>query len=269
MADQSDVETALVALASAALYPRGVDADSVCGQPCRVYRGWPNPLALDADLAAGRVNVSVFPMDGATRNTTRYGDDWLAAPPPATLTVAVAGNAVTFGGTADPDQLAGIAAGGHSYVYRTQVNDTPPVVAANLAALARADFLVQLVGATLALPGAHDLIGRVVADAASLKQVRRQSQRFSVISWCNDPAVRDTVAAAIDTALASLRFIALPDGTQGRLIYAGGATLDQSQDAALYRRDLLYDVEYATTILAVQPLMLFGTGTVNTTDIIG
>jgi hypothetical protein len=128
---------------------------------------------------------------------------------------------------------------------------------------------VQLAGATLTLPAAHDLIGRVVADAASLKQVRRQSQRFSVISWCNDPAVRDTVATAIDTALASLRFIALADGTQGRLIYAGGSTLDQSQDAALYRRDLLYDVEYATTILAVQPLMLFGTGTVNTTDILG
>ena len=148
------------------------------------------PAGVDADLAAGRVNVSVFPMDGATRNTTRYGDDWLAAPLPATLTVTVAGNAVTFGGTADPDQLAGIAAGGHSYVYRTQVNDTPPVVAANLAALARADFLVQLAGAMLTLPGAHDLIGRVVADAASLKQIRRQSQRFSIISWCNDPAVR-------------------------------------------------------------------------------
>ena len=71
MADQSDVEAVLVALASAALYPQGIDADSVCGQPCRVYRGWPNPLALDADLAAGRVNVTVFPVDGATRNTTR------------------------------------------------------------------------------------------------------------------------------------------------------------------------------------------------------
>lgn len=269
MADQSDVESALVALASAAVYPQGVEAASICGQPCRVYRGWPNPPALDADLADGRVNVTVFPADGATRNTTRYPDEWLAAPPPATLTVAAAGNTVTFGGTADPDQLAGIATEGKSYVYRTAANDTPGSVAANLAALARADFPVQLAGTTLTLAGADDLIARVVADAASLKQVRRQSQRFSIISWCNDPAIRDTVAAAIDVALAPLRFLALADGTQGRLIFAGGTTLDQSQDAALYRRDLLYDVEYATTVSAVQPVMLFGTGAVNATSITG
>ncbi len=41
MADQSDVETALVALASAALYPNGTEAASVPGVNCRIYRGWP------------------------------------------------------------------------------------------------------------------------------------------------------------------------------------------------------------------------------------
>jgi hypothetical protein len=34
--------------------------------------------------------------------------------------------------------------------------------------------------------------------------------------------------------------------------------LDQSQDAALYRRDLVYAVEYATTIASVLPSMIFG-----------
>jgi hypothetical protein len=34
MADQSDVETALVALVSAALYPNGTSADSVPGPVC-------------------------------------------------------------------------------------------------------------------------------------------------------------------------------------------------------------------------------------------
>jgi hypothetical protein len=269
MADQSDVETALVELASAALYPNGTDAPSVCGQPCRVYRGWPNPPALDADLAAGRVNVTVFPIDTGPRNATRYADEWVTSPPSPTLTVDVLGNSVTFGGSADPDQLAGISADGRSYVYRTQANDTPTLVAANLATLARADFIAQLSGATLTLPTAIGVLARVVADAPSLKEVRRQRETFRIVCWCSDPAQRDVVAIAIDTALAPLRFLSLADGTQGRLIFAGGATLDQSQDAALYRRDLLYDVEYATTISAVQPVMLFGTGTVNTTGFIG
>jgi hypothetical protein len=44
----------------------------------------------------------------------------------------------------------------------------------------------------------------------------------------------------------------------GKLTYAGTRVFDQSQDALLYRRDLLYQVEYPTIINASQPAMLFG-----------
>ena len=64
MADQSDVEIALVSVVSAALYPNGTDEASVPGPDCRIYRGWPNSAALDADLAAGKINVTVFPGGG-------------------------------------------------------------------------------------------------------------------------------------------------------------------------------------------------------------
>lgn len=67
MADQADVETALVQIASAALYPQGTTGPSICGTLCRVYRGWPTPAGLDADLAAGAVNVSVYPVDGGSK----------------------------------------------------------------------------------------------------------------------------------------------------------------------------------------------------------
>ncbi len=60
-----------------------------------------------------------------------------------------------------------------------------------------------------------------------------------------------------------MAFVSLSDGTQGRLIYAGTVVFDQSQDALLYRRDLLYSVEYATTLLVTQPAMLFGQIDVN------
>jgi len=269
MADQSDVEIALVALAATALYPEGTDANSACGQPCRIYRGWPNPPGLDADLALGLTQVTVAPVEGTIRNTTRYPDLWGCELPSPTLVVSTAGNAVTFGGSADRGQLAGMAVDGKTLVYRTQPNDTPALVAANLAAQARGDFAALLSGTTITLLGATEVIARIAADSATRVEVRRQMQRFRLAVWCNDPAVRDVAAAAVDLALTPLRFTALADGSQARLLFAGSATLDRSENASLYRRDLLYDVEYATTILAVQPSMLFGTGMVNGTSIIG
>src|SRR5690349_10674928 len=143
MADQSDVESVFASLISAALYPNGLDAPSVPGPPCRIYRGWPNSAALDADLAAGRINVTVFPLDQSIRNTTRFAPEWSTAgvnnPP---LSCSVSGLSVTFGGEASAGQLAGVLVDGNTYVYRAQDRDTPALVAANLAELGRVDRTV-------------------------------------------------------------------------------------------------------------------------------
>jgi hypothetical protein len=258
MADQSDVENVLVGLIAAALYPNGPDGTSVVGPDCRIYRGWPQSASLDTDLAAGTINVTVFAKGEPGKNTTRYAQHWRGLPVTPALTVAVTGNTVSFGGIAMPGQVAGILADGHTYAYRIQNSDTPATVAANLAVLARADWTVQQSGTTLSLVGAAHVVGRVVADCPAIKQARRQEQSFRVTCWCPTPATRDTVAIAIDQAIAVLRFIDLPDGTQGRLLYEGTTEFDQSQDALLYRRDLLYTVEYPTTVTVLQPRMLFG-----------
>ena len=149
MADESDVETALVSLASAALYPNGASSPSVPGPDCRIYRGWPNSAALDADLTAGRINVTVVSRTWPRGTTTRYTQIRSGSPAQATLTVSVSGTSATFGGSAALGQVAGILVdgpGGQSYAYRTQVGDNPSLVAANLAALARTSAIVQLSG---------------------------------------------------------------------------------------------------------------------------
>ncbi len=258
MADQSDVEGALVTLASAALYPGGTATASVPGVDCRIYRGWPNAAALDTDLRAGIVNVTVFPGQGEGRVTTRYQQEWAASLATPTLTAAVSGSAVSFAGTADLGQIAGLLVDGCPYAYRTQPGDTPAAVAANLAALARMNQVVQLAAATLTIPAAGRLLARVVADAPAWKEVRRQTQIFRITCWCPTPATRDAAAIAIDQSLAAIAFIDLADATQGRVVYAGTTVFDQSQDALLYRRDLLYSIEYATTLATTQPAMLFG-----------
>lgn len=258
MADQSDVETALVGLSAAALYPNGPGGESIAGADCRVYRGWPSAAALDSDLSIGLVNVTVFPADGTGRVTTRYVQQWVGTPATPSLTVQVSGTTVTFGGNAAVGQVAGILVDGQSYAYRVQAGDTPAAVASNLAVLVRSDRIAQLSGATVTIPGAGDLTARVVADAPVQKEVRRQAQTFRVSCWCPAPGTRDVVATAIDQAMSVLTFIDLSDGTQGRLTYSGTTVFDRAQDALLYRRDLLYEVEYATVLAGSDPSMLFG-----------
>lgn len=228
------------------------------GPDCRIYRGWPNAASLDADLRAGLINVTIFPASGSGRVTTRYLEPWTASPVTPALTASVSGQSVTFAGTAGAGQIAGLRIDQATYAYRTQAGDTPASVAANLATQARANTIVQLSLATLTIPGAGQLAARVVADAQASQEVRRQSQTFRVTSWCPTPATRDAAAIAIDQSFAALTFLTLADRTEARIQYAGTLVFDQSQDALLYRRDLLYAIEYPTILSAQQPSMLWG-----------
>lgn len=146
MATLADVENAIVGIVAGALFPGttykplSYAASVLGGLTIKVYRGWPDADRLNKDLAAGTAHVSVFP-DNITRLMTRFLTDWepsatVAAP---SLTVAVVGNVVTFGGAATPGQAAGIALGDAPYLatwtYRPMAGDTPAKVAAAFAAM--------------------------------------------------------------------------------------------------------------------------------------
>ena len=258
MPAQSDVETALVQLAAAALYPNGTNLLSAIAATIRIYRGWPNATALDADLAAQRVNITVFPVAGATRNTTRYAPDWIPTPVTPSLTVSVSGMTATFAGTADLGQLAGLLVDGVSYVHRTLPVDTPALVAATLATAISPARIALASGASITIPSASTLVARTSADATSAQELRRQQQEFRITAWCPTPDLRDAACEAIDVTFAATSFLTLVDGSAARLRFASTTTFDSRQDAALYRRDLLYTVEYPTTQVATEPSMLFG-----------
>jgi hypothetical protein len=131
-------------------------------------------------------------------------------------------------------------------------------VAANLAALARSNGIVQLSGSTLTIAGAYDVVARVVADTSAQQEVRRQERGFRISCWCPTPSTRDITASTIDSYLSGVAFLSLADGTSGRLIYLDTTMFDQSQNARLYRRDLTYSVEYPTIQAGTYPAMLFG-----------
>ncbi len=258
MADLSDVETALTASVVAALYPGGAGAASVTGQPIRVFRGWPMTGPLDLDLAAGIVNVSVFAVPGDTRNTTRWGLMTQAAQVAPSLTVQVRGGSATFGGAGGLGQVAGLLVDGVPFVYRGQAGDTPALVAAVLAQDVRAVRACWLSGTTVSVPGVTKFAARVVADGSALTELGRQEQGLRISAWCPNPAIRDLVCGTIGSALSATNFLTLADGTSGRVRYRSTASIDDAQNAQLYRRDLVFSVEYATSVSAPAPSLLFG-----------
>ena len=278
MADLSDVESALVGLIAGALFPSttylpGSFALSAAGTTLKAYRGWPESATLANDLAAGKAHVSVFPLDGMTRNTTRFFPvPFVTSPAVPTLTATASGAVVTLGGTATAGNVVGVAYGSGptrtASAYAALAGDTPTTIAAALAA--------KIAGATasgpvLTLPSPLNVVALTMVPQSVLTEVRRQDQGFRVSCWCPTPAARDAICAMIDAGLAGLRDangnltqrFTIKPGDVGWLRYKQTGTNDLPSRDRVWRRDLLYTVEYPTTAIEADPLMLFGGGALN------
>lgn len=252
MADLSDVETGLAALIAGALYPAGTDQASAAGVPVLVYPGWPNAAGLDADLAAGKAHVTVFPTT-VERNTSRYPRDWQEqSTATTTLTLTVQGQMATVGGAMPAPftpHVLGLIVDGEPYPYQVQPTDTLVSIATALAALVGGDVSgVGVAGAVITMPaGARIDAARVGVTGTAIRELRRQQREFRITVWADTPAHRVAVGTVVDVALAQVDRMTLPDGTSARLLYHATQDSDGQQKARLYRRDFVYSVEYATT----------------------
>lgn len=263
MADISGVEQAIVGAISSILYPAGNAQPSVVGALCRVYRGWPNSATLNADLGSGAVNVTVATDNASGRTTTRYLPCWNNAPAQPGATATTSGQEIVIAGDPVTGDVVGAIIDGTPYAYRVQFGDSPDIVASNLEKLIQANRMAGVSGANINVPGAASIAVRVVCDRAASFESRRQEKDLRVICWCSTPPLRDAVATAIDSAFDQMDFLLLPDATRARIMYHNTAGYDQSQNALLYRRDLIYTVEYPTITTVQQPSMLFGTSDLN------
>ena len=256
MADLSDVEQALLAAIASAVYPDGTDQPSIVGSQVKLFRGWPTQLGLNADLGAGRQTITVFSDPKQARETTRYPRTWKAGPVVVpSLTSIVDGETIVFGGSGGTGQVVGVLADGAAFAFAVGAADTPLTVCAGLAGMIPG---AQASGETLTIAGVSSLEVRIEGSGTVLMELRRQEQTITVSVWCNQPAVRDDLAGSVDNALAGIDWLAFDDGSAGLLRYRETVETDTSENANLYRRDLLYSVEYPTIRTAVVPAMMFG-----------
>jgi hypothetical protein len=258
MADISDVEQAIADALTSILYPFGSAQSSIIGVLCRVYRGWPNSATLNTDLSAGSVNVTVVTDNDAGRTTTRYLPEWHTTPLLAGVTASTTDQTIIISGNPTAGDVVGALIDGVAYAYRIQTGDTPYLVASNLNQLIQNIRPATVQGYAIVVPGAGSIQVRVVCDSATSFESRRQEKDVRIICWCPTPPIRDSVAAAIDAAIDRMDFLILPDNTHARVVYRNTASYDQAQNALLYRRDLVYTVEYPTVTILQQPSMLFG-----------
>jgi len=249
MANITDVCNSLVAKIAATLYPTGTGNPSVAGFGVRVFEGWPNPKSLDKDLVAGVAQVSVYPLN-AERNTTRYPRDWQTLSiNAATLTAVITGQTITIGGSVNVPQLISAIVNGLAFSYAIQANDTLTTIATSLAALIAVSVPgTTSSGAVITMPASAKIkAARIGVAGTIIRELRRQERQFQITIWANTPQNRDAVANPIEIAFANLDFITLADLSAARVVYLNSPMTDNFQKSKLYRRDLVYTVEYATT----------------------
>jgi hypothetical protein len=266
MADLSDVMTALQTQIFAAVYPNGTSAPSITTKGIRVFPGWPQPAALDADMRVGICNISIYPTP-VEQNVTRFPKQWqqVSVTPP-TLTLTVSGRTITVGGAMPTPFSAhnlAVLMAGSAFVYALQATDTLTTIATALATLIAAAYPgTTSSGAAITLPNAGPIPkARVGSVGQSIMEIRRQKRLFQIVIWADTPTSRDTIAQAVDPALADVQFLTMPDGTAARLIYRDSPVTDGLQKERIYRRDLRYSVEYATTKIQTTATVIAGQAT--------
>ena len=269
MADISDVEDAIANIITDILYPEGSSQASIVGALCRVYRGWPNAGTLNGDLSAGVVNVTVMSDNESGRTTTRYLPEWQTDTVVPGIVASSSGQTITISGSPALGDVAGVLVDGSAFAYRIQEGDTTFSVASNLALTIQTSHQALAQGFTIVVPGAGSIMARAVTDQATSFESRRQEKDVRIVCWCAAPPIRDTVGAAIDAAMNRLSFLVLADNTCARIVYRSTASYDQAQNSLLYRRDIVYSIEYATILQSRLPSMIFGASAINGDTIYG
>jgi len=263
MADVVDVEKAVAQIVTNCLYPNGDSQPSVIGNACKVHRGWPVPSQLDADLAASNLTVSIFPMAGAERNTTRLTTDpqTLNIPAP-TITATISGQTITFAGTVAGAQNVGVMIGDWlpaqtAYISPATPTDTLTTIAAGLAALlVAAGIAATASGAVLTLPTTIIASAMVGVFGTEWQELKRQERAIMVTLWCPTHQMRDIAGPIIDLALVQSEHLLLGDGSGARMVYQRTMISDERQTVEIYRRDLIYMVEYGTSVITQYPQII-------------
>lgn len=263
MADLSDVTAYLAQAAAAAIYPNGATQPSIAGMDVRIFEGWPIPEQLDLDVAGkmkdpagGKkpidrpggpcASVSVLPLPGVTAVTYQLlNKTHVLQEPTIGITAVLAGTTLTLSGVPQDGEIVTLVCD-RQHVF-SGLGTTAAAILADLLSQAQQVYPgASLSGSVLTVPyqfacelrqGGIGLLGRVT---------HRQRHAVNVSVWAPSHTARATIASAIDAALKAKNVVTMPDGSDALIVFARTLQTDESQNVTVYRRDLVFDCEYAT-----------------------
>lgn len=270
MADISDVTGYLASAAVAAVYPNGTSQPSVANLDVRVFEGWPTPDQLDLDLGGKMLsgtpptphprpggpaaNVSIYPMLGANVVPDQIMNATYTIIPPVygmgiTLT-GTPGNistppTVTVSGQPTTGEYLTLIAD-RQFIYSASGTTTQSILT-QLATQASANYPgVTSTATQISIPALFDFTARQGAPGTLARVIHRQKQEVMITTWAPNHTARSAIAAAIDVAIKNQILIVLPDTSTAKVCYNRTNMIDEQALITLYRRDLIYEVEYAT-----------------------
>ncbi|MCG7388754.1 hypothetical protein [Pantoea sp. ACRSB] len=254
MADSSDVSNTLAGMIAAAAYPNGTSQASISGSVIKIYPGWPVPNVLQQDINAGGVHISLWALPAERKIGSELGRPYRVVEkgePPMVATVN--GLTVTLSGAASVPTNVYLLIDGTGYHYPVQSGDTLTTVAT---ALANQIPGATSSGAIITLESGNSITARTGGVGTAVRELRRQAKDFQVTVWAPTPAMRALVGSAVDQMLSESSNISLGDGAPALLLYARQFDTDASENYLIYRRDLIYTVNYATTQTIAAPQVI-------------
>lgn len=248
MADLSDVMNALYDQVITAVYPNGTGDPSVAGVTTTIIQGWPIKNKLDDALGSGQAMVSIFPTNKERVITKFERVDKDVSINPATITAAISGLTITFGGTISTPQSIITIIDGVDYQYTVLDTDTLDSIATSVAALIPG---ATALGSVVTLASGDQITVNIATQATTALDLGRQEREFMISCWCPTPAIRALLAPAIDNYLRiNYQFPIAPDNFNILIFYSHANENDSLQLPLIYKRDLFYKIQYETTQLS-------------------
>lgn len=251
MADSSDVSNTIAGMIAATVYPNGTSSPSISGSVIKIYPGWPVPNVLQEDINADGAHVSIWALPSERKIGSELGRPYRVIEkgyPP--MTAAVDGLNITLSGSVSVPTNVYFLIDGVGYHYPVQSGDTLATVAT---AMANQIPGATSSGAVIALGSGSSVVARTGGAGTAMRELRRQAKDFQITIWASTPAMRVLIASAVDAMLSENSSISLGDGAPSLLFYTRQFDTDASENYLIYRRDLVYTVNYATTQTIAAP----------------
>ncbi|MDI9222142.1 hypothetical protein QMZ30_14650 [Pantoea sp. EA-12] len=245
MASVDDVSQYLAKRVADVLYPGGSLLPGIVNAPVKIYPGWPASLPLQSDIESGGAHVSVWPLPAERKVNCALGRSYqqLAKGMP-TLKLWVTDCAIAVSGVASALTNVQVRLNGKKFIFHFRTGTTAEHVVNSL---------------QQHLPHAFAMMGRVIISVVNqlsisvttagtaVRELRRQIKEFQVTVWAPSPQLRNTIGTAIDAVLSEHCHIDLGDGVPAQMFYARQFDSDAAENWHVYRRDLIFSVNFATT----------------------